>query len=356
MIKILDKLIAWSFLKFFLVFLAATPPLFVVGDITDNLVDYLERGLTGVEVAKAYAFQLPLFILWSFPIAALIAAVFTVYGMTTNREIVAAKAGGISFYRLMVPLLTMGVLLTGVGLALTEIVPRTNRIAAGILRDEDPRRNWRAAFVYRSEAGLTWQVDRLTASDGRMTGLVIERPPSEERAGIHVTAASASWTPGVGWTLQRGLLRRLLPDSTERAFEFDRLRMAGIDEEPDELLEVPREPDEMTYREIDRLARIVQRTGGNAKELLVKREQKLSIPLAVLVVILLGAPLATSNRRGGTAYGVGLSLGAVILYLLLFKISGALGEAGTFTPLTAAWMPNIAFFVAGLVLMARVRT
>ena len=93
-------------------------------------MDYLERGLTGVEVAKAYAFQLPLFILWSFPIAALIAAVFTVCGMTTNREIVAAKAGGISFYRLMVPLLTMGVLLTGVGLALTEIVPRTNRIAA----------------------------------------------------------------------------------------------------------------------------------------------------------------------------------------------------------------------------------
>lgn len=356
MIRILDRLIAWTFLKFFFVFLLATPPLFIVGDVTANLTEYLDRGLTGFEVAKAYAFQLPLFILWSFPIAALIAAVFTIYGMTTHREIMAAKAGGISFHRLVVPLLVVGVLLTGAGLALTELVPRANRISAQILRDEDPRRNWRAEFVYRSESGLTWQVQRLTAADGRMTSIVIERPPTDETAGIHVTAASATYEPESGWTLQRGILRRLLPDSTERAFEFEQLRMAGVDEEPHELLESPKEPNELTYMEIDRLARIIQRTGGNAQELLTKREQKLAIPMAVLVVILLGAPLATSNRRGGTAYGVGLSLGAVILYLLLFKIAGALGEAGTFTPLTAAWLPNILFFVAGVVLMFRVRT
>ena len=112
----------------------------------------------------------------------------------------------------------------------------------------------------------------------------------------------------------------------------------------------------MTYQEIDRLARIIQRTGGDANELLVKQEQKLSIPAAVLVVILLGAPLATSSRRGGTAYGVGISLGATILYLLLFKISGALGVAGTFTPMTAAWLPNWIFFAGGLALLVRVRT
>lgn len=356
MITILDKLVAWTFLRFFVVFLLATPPLFIVGDITDNLPDYLDRGLTGMELARAYLFQLPLFILWSFPIAALIAAVFTIHGMTTHREVVAAKAGGVSFHRLVVPLFMVGVLLTGVGLGLTEVVPRGNRISAQILRDEDPRRNWRAEFVYRSEGGLTWQVDRLTASDGRMTGVVIERPPRNGSTGIHVTAGSATYESETGWILQRGLLRRLRPDSTERAFEFERMKMAGLTEKPDELLEAPREPEEMTYQEIDRLARIIQRTGGNANELLVKREQKLSIPVAVLVVILLGAPLATSNRRGGTAYGVGVSLGATILYLLLFKISGALGEAGTFAPLTAAWLPNGVFFVGGIVLLVRVRT
>ena len=354
--RILDRFIAWTFLKFFLVFLAATPPLFAVGDLTDQLDDYMDRGLTGLEVAQAYLFQTPQFILWSFPIAALIAAVFTIYGMTTHREVMAAKAGGVSFHRLVVPLLAVGLILTGAGLALTEVVPRGNRIAAQILRDEDPRRSWRAEFVYRSANGLTWQVDRLTALDGRMTGVVIERPPGATGTGINVKAGSASWDSIDGWTLRTGILRQLKPDSTERAFEFQQLRMAGLEEKPDELLEVPREPEEMTYAEIDRLAGILQRTGGNADELLTKREQKLAIPVAVLVVILLGAPLATSSRRGGTAYGVGISLGATILYLLLFRVAGALGEAGTITPLMAAWFPNMAFLLGGLVLMVRVRT
>lgn len=356
MIRILDRLVARTFLRFFLAFLAATPPLFIVGDITDKLDDYIQRGLTLPEVAKAYVYQMPQFILWSFPIAALIAAVFTIYGMTTHREVMAAKAGGISFHRLLLPLLAVGTILTGAGLVLTEIVPRGNRIAAQILRDEDPRRTWRADFVYRSENGLTWQVDRLTATDGRMTGIVIERPPGATGLGINVSAGSATWDSINGWTLQRGILRKLLPDSTERAFEFERLRMAGLVERPDELLEVPREPEEMTYQEIDHLARILERTGGNARELLVKREQKLSIPLAVLVVILLGGPLATSSRRGGTAYGVGISLGATITYLLLFRVAGSLGEAGTLSPLAAAWLPNVVFLVGGVVLLVRVRT
>jgi lipopolysaccharide export system permease protein len=112
----------------------------------------------------------------------------------------------------------------------------------------------------------------------------------------------------------------------------------------------------MTYAEIDHLAGILERTGGNADELLVRREQKLSLAVATLVVLLFGAPLATSNKRGGNAYGIGISLGTVIVYILMLKISGAVGEAGAISPLTAAWLPNFVFFGAALVLLARVRT
>jgi lipopolysaccharide export system permease protein len=89
---------------------------------------------------------------------------------------------------------------------------------------------------------------------------------------------------------------------------------------------------------------------------LVKREQRLAIPVATLVIILFGAPLATSSKRGGAAYGIGISLATTILYLILFRVAGALGYAGTLDPLLAAWLPNALFFVAGLILMAKVRT
>lgn len=354
--RILDRLVAGTFLRLFFLVLAAAPPLFILGDVTENVDRYLDRGVTGVEVARAYLFQLPLFLQWSFPIAALVATVFTVHSMTAHREIVAAKAGGISFHRVIGPILIVGLLLTGVALALGEIVPRANRVASQILMNENPLRTWRSDFVYQSESGLTWQVARLTASDGRMTGVVVERPPEPGQPAVHVVAETAYWRDGIGWTLQQGFLRRLGDDGKEHSIEFRSIVLPDLVERPEELLEAPREPDEMTYAEIERLASIIQRSGGDANRLLVKREEKLAIPVATLVIILFGAPLATSSRRGGTAFGIGISLGIVILYMMLFKVSGALGEAGAISPLAAAWTPNLLFFFGAIFLLARVRT
>lgn len=354
--RILDRLVAGTFLKLFGLVLAAAPPLFMLGDITENLDRHLDRGVTGIEVAQAYLYQMPLFLQWSFPIAALVATVFTVHSMTSHREIVAAKAGGISFHRAVGPIFVAGLLLTVVALGLGEVVPRANRVASQILQNENPTRSWRSDFVYRSESGLTWQVSRLTAADGRMTGVVVERAPDLDEPALHVLAESAYWRDGVGWTLQEGYLRRLAPDGTEHTLEFDQLVMTDLVERPEELLEAPREADEMTYEEIERQASIIQRSGGDANRLLVKREEKIAIPVATLVIILFGAPLATSSKRGGTAFGIGISLGIVILYMMLFKVSGALGEAGAVSPLWAAWTPNVLFFVGAIFLLARVRT
>lgn len=354
--RILDRLVAGTFLKLFALVLAAAPPLFILGDITENLDRHLDRGVTGPEVAQAYLYQLPLFLQWSFPIAALVATVFTVHSMTSHKEIVAAKAGGISFHRAIGPIFVAGLLLTVVALGLGEVVPRANRVASQILQNQNPTRTWRSDFVYRSESGLTWQVSRLTAGDGRMTGVVVERAPDVDEPALHVLAQSAFWRDSIGWTLQEGYIRRLAPDGTEHTLEFDQLVMTDLVERPEELLESPREADEMTYQEIERQASIIQRSGGDANRLLVKREEKIAIPVATLVIILFGAPLATSSKRGGTAFGIGISLGIVILYMMLFKVSGALGEAGAVSPMWAAWTPNVLFFVGAIFLLARVRT
>ena len=354
--RILDRLVIKNFLMLFCLFLLCAPPLFVLGDLAEHLDDYIDRGLSLGEVSMSYVYMYPLFIQWCFPIAALLGAVFTVHWMTKHREIVAAKAGGISFHRLVAPLLIAGVLLTGVALALTEVVPRTNKISAQILRSEAPGRSWRSDFVYRSEEGVSWQVNRLTASDGRMTDVVIERPVTDDRNGLHLIAEGARFQAEDGWILAQGFMRTLSGDSAETTIEFDRLMMADLVERPEELLEVPPEPDEMTYAEINHMAAIIQRTGGNANELLVKREQKISIPGTTLIIILFGAPLATSSKRGGAAFGIGLSLATVLLFMLLLRVAGALGEAGAVSPLAAAWIPNMVFALTGLILMIRVRT
>lgn len=359
MIRILDRLVARSFLRLFLIFVIGAPLLFVLGDVTENFDKYLDRGLSAAEVAQAYLYQFPKFVLWSFPVAGLLAAVFTVHSMTTHREIVAAKAGGISFYRVIAPVILLGIILTGCALGLSELVPRTNRMAMEILEDRDLSREWRSNFVYQSEDGRTVAIRRLTVADGRIQGILMEKQSEADGIpALHVVAEDALYDAREGWTLRSGHLRQLSPTTgeLENAYSFDRLYPRGFSERPDQLLEEVYDEDEMTYAELGRQVDMIRRSGGDPQKLLVRQEQKLAIPMATLVIILFGAPLATSSKRGGTAFGVGISLASTVLYMLVLKVAGAFGASGTLDPLAAAWAPNALFFLAGLVLLARVRT
>lgn len=357
MIRILDAMIAKTFLRIFALFVIGAPILFVIGDIVEKVSRYFDRGLTVGEVALAYAFMMPEFISWAFPIAALIAAVFTIHSMTQHREIMAAKAGGISFHRLMVPLLAAALMLTGVGLVLNEVVPVAKRRSSQILRSENPGKLWRADFVFKTDDNRALTIRRLTVRPPRMSEVIMEVP-----AGVagprarHIHAREAPYDSIHGWTFKDGYLRVLSGDGPDLTFYFDSLRTTGFGESPMNLLEEPRDEDEMTVAEIDRLAANISRSGGDPSKLLVKKQQRKAIAVATLVIVLFGGPLATSSQRGGTAYGIGVALGSTILYLLLFRLSGAAGKAGALSPMVSAWLPNTLFLVCGLILLKRVRT
>src|SRR5512142_899452 len=170
MFRILDRYLSREFLRLFLVFVLGAPLLFIIGDLVDHLDSYIDQGRSVRAVFLNYAYQMPLFVLWSFPIAALIATIFTVSNMTRHSEVAAAKAGGISFHRLTLPLVILGALLTVGALGLTELVPITTRLKAQIM-GERPAQGARADFVYRSRAGDVWAIRRLDVEAGHIEGL-----------------------------------------------------------------------------------------------------------------------------------------------------------------------------------------
>jgi uncharacterized membrane protein len=155
-IRILDRLVSGTFLRLFIIFSLGAPLLFILGDATENLDRYLDRadqGVTFGRVVVSYVYQFPQFVFWSFPIAALLATVFTIHPMTTHSEVMAAKAGGVSFHRLILPLVVMGMLLTGAGLVLADLAPRANQTAAELRGDRERRQGWRSNFVYITDRG-----------------------------------------------------------------------------------------------------------------------------------------------------------------------------------------------------------
>jgi lipopolysaccharide export system permease protein len=350
----LDRYVAGEFMRIFLLFSLAAPMLFVLGDWTDNLGTFADQGLTLRQIALSYVYQFPLFISWSLPIAALIGTVFTVGNMTRHSEMAAAKAGGISFYRALRVLPVMGVLLTLLGLGLGELIPVTMTKRAEVLGESEMLESSRSDFVYRGETGNVYSIRRLDVRSGHIFGLTIEGP-GENGTRQHTFAREALWADSE-WMLRDGYTRDYSSDAPGRSVHFAEQRTAAISEPPEQLLASPREVDELTYAEIGLAIERMERSGAQPHDLMVKRAQKIAIPVAALIIIMFGAPLANSTGRGGPAYGIGISLGITIFYLLLLKITGAAGATGQLPPLAAAWIPNGLFAGGALVLLARVRT
>jgi len=190
-----------------------------------------------------------------------------------------------------------------------------------------------------------------------MTQVVLEVPAGPDgQAAQHLQATQVPFDSIRGWTFVDGYLR-LLPDrSAPLTFHFDSARTSGFGEPPRGLLGRPTDEDEMTDSEIDRMVANIARSGGDVRSLRVTKEQRKATALATLVIILFGAPLATSSQRGGTAYGIGAALLSTILYLLFFRLSEAAGQSGALSPLLSAWLPNMIFLASGLILLKRVRT
>ena len=357
MIRLLSRYVVRTFATTFILLVLGLPLLFIIADVTDNIDTYMEKGITGARLGLSYLYQLPLFVLYSFPIAALIATVFTIGGMTRHQELTAAKAGGVSFYRIFLPIAAMSVLLSIAAFGLGELTPITLQKRAVLMGDETavrfgPRMN----FVYQTEREGVLTARRLDAGAGELSQIVLERNARGERPGLHRMAERATWTAKHGWKLERGYIRELYADGREVTTHFDTLRVPGLVETPEDMLGGPKDPQAMGYRQMSRFIGAIERSGGDANPLKVERAQKLAIPMAVMVIVLFGAPLVTSTQRGGTAYGVGVSLGVTIFYMLLFRVGRAVGSTGAVDPTLAAWFPNALFLVAGLLLMSRVRT
>ena len=354
-IRILDRLVARTFAVRFVVFVTSVPVIFVLSDLTERRDEFIDRQLSGGEIALGYLFQIPHFIVWASPIAALIATVFTVHSMTIHREIQAAKAGGISFHRLVLPVLPAGIVMTAGAFLLSTVVPALNRKAAEILGDRDVYGGYRNEFVHQLETGETLSIQQLVVNTGSLGGVTLE-DRREDGTLHHVWAREGTYTAADGWTLRSGKLRIVNPDQSETSYTFERYRRRGLDMPPEQLLDDPPEDQELGYRELGERAEALQRSGGNPDKLFVRRAQKLSIPAATLIIVLFGAPLATTVKKGGASVGVGLSLSSTILYLMMLRLFEAIGASGGLPPFWAAWSPNFLFLAVGIVLLWRVRT
>ena len=120
MVRALDRYVFVEFWNIFVATALGFPILLIIIDLTDNLDKYLGQHLSVGRIALSYLYWLPDSMFMVLPAAVLFATVFAIGALTRHSEITAAKASGISFYRLIAPIFAGAVIATVLGLILGE--------------------------------------------------------------------------------------------------------------------------------------------------------------------------------------------------------------------------------------------
>jgi LPS export ABC transporter permease LptF/LPS export ABC transporter permease LptG len=80
----------------------------------------------------------------------------------------------------------------------------------------------------------------------------------------------------------------------------------------------------------------------------IEIHKKIALPFACFIFALLGLPLGAFTKKGGRTSGFTLSIGIILIYYIMITAGEQIAMEGRISPFFGMWGPNILFLVIGL--------
>jgi lipopolysaccharide export system permease protein len=345
-VKILDRYLLLEFAVFVLLGLFGLLSIILVVDVIEKIDVFLDNRASLATLGRFYVFRMPEIVVRALPISLLLATFLALGQLNKFGELTAMRASGLSLLRILTPVLSVAVFAVLSSLALGEfVVPNANRERDRIY-DVDIQNIEREAVTERSdvtylgEGGRIFYMRLYLIQERRMHEVTLQE---FERGQLvrRIDAAEASWDGG-RWVFSSGYVRTF-ENGREVARPFTRMAVAGVAERPENFAKDERQPSEMNFIELSAYVERLRASGARVANYLVDLHLKLAFPLINLIVVLIGASLATRLRMQGAALGFGFSAGISFLYYILTRTGQALGYNGVLAPYVAAWLGDIVF-------------
>jgi lipopolysaccharide export system permease protein len=370
-LPVMDRYLVLELMPPFLFGVGAFSSLGVSIDALFELIRRVTESGLPIEIAvKVLLLKFPQFIAYAFPMSILLANLMTYSRLSSESELVALKACGVSVYRMMLPALMACLMVTGLTFAFNEvIVPNANyqatKTLAAALEESDPsfhqqnilyqefqkleqpngeKKDALARLFYAKEFDGT-QMQGLTILDFSQSGL--------EQI---VRARSAAWNPQQKvWDFFDGTIYVISVDGSFRnIIKFDKQQL-NLPRTPLDLAAQPRDYNEMNIAQSQAYLELLKQSGSTDKiqKLKVRIQQRYALPFVCVAFGLVGAALGSRLDRGGRSTSFAISLVIIFSYYLLTVVCGSIAQLGVITPFLGAWLPNLFGLAAAVMLLVR---
>jgi LPS export ABC transporter permease LptG/LPS export ABC transporter permease LptF len=361
--RLIDQYVLGGFLFYFGLFLVSFVLLYHVFTFFELLSDLLAQQIPFSRFLEYLFYLTPQLVYTSAPLSILVATL-AVFGVLTKRnEITAFKACGVSLYRLTLPVLLVGLAVSGVLFGFDHyVLPEANRRQDAIRNEIKgrpvrtylrPDRQW--TFGRGDRIYYYNYYDQARAVMGGVN--VYEFDPARFQLIRHISAERAQWQESLrAWIYEQGWVREIR-DGRVAGFEAFTVRtFPALDEPPNYFLQEVKQHQQMNFRELSKYILDLTQKGFDTVRLRVQFHKKFSFPAFAFIMGLLAVPFAFLTGNRGALAGVAVSLGVAIAYWSVNALFEQMGNVNQLPAALAAWSPDVIFTLAGTYLLLRLRS
>lgn len=371
----------------------------LVMDIIFQIADLIiGKNLDLFIVLEVFFLNLAWIVAVSIPMSVLVASLMAFGRLSADNEVTALKAGGVSFFQMVSPVLVAGLLLgSGHLFFLDVILPEANYRARSLMNDihrARPTLLFTGGIFMKDIPGYSILIDRVNPRNNEIYSITIYETENLRYPRLMTAKSGEFHVNETGSRLDLMLYDGELlqqDESSGRYFKeiFERQRFtirtepagvqrseAGIRSDRELNIEMMRARIDEWQREIDeasaimepapvspeakadsveaardRAERTVSLRQRQKNSYIVEIHKKYAISAACLVFVLIGAPLGVRIRRGSLGVSVGVSLCFFLLYWACLLGGEELADRDLIDPVWAMWAANIAIGVPGAFLV-----
>lgn len=335
---------------------------------------FVKKGVSPFYLLELLIYVLPATIVVTIPMSTLIGILIAFGRLSTDNEITAMRAHGVSFQQLLVPML-----ITSIFLSITDLVfmdyalPHGNAAYSSLKRDIS-RKN--PSFVLEEGVvmkemegkGKIWMFERTHPETGRLLDVKLwDAIWSGKPRFVESKQAVLSFEKTHAWLdLYDGRTYERVPGEAEvyriTSFEENRILLDVVEDVKRSEFESqsPRSmPIAKLRRRIRELKKQITPNDTRSYQAIqlryakVEYHKKFSIPFACLFFGLIGVPLGLMVKKSGRMVGLGIGLTLIVVYYLLLQLGQSLGINGKMTAWVAMWTPNMFTGLIGCVFLIR---
>ena len=363
--RLVDKQVLRETVAPFLFGVTAFSSVFFAGTYMLKLTQWIMGGMPVLTALEIVALYVPGIVFYTLPMATLLGVLMGVGRLSSDSEVVALFAGGVSIYRLALPIVGLGIVISASSIALNEFVAPRATLRGERLQEEVFKQESKAdkSFSLRDEETESQIiVGGMDVPTGVLKNVTIikfvnKRPVSmlyakrAEWKGLLDHDKRFQWKFYDGFTLMPGA------DSTVLQTTFPETDVWEIRKTPQELSLFQKKPEEMNFAELSKMVRHLKahpdRPANKIRELDVDRWNKLALPFSCLVFAMLAAPVAIRPQRSSSSVGLGLSVLLIFVYWMVWNYTSSMAIDGSLDPLVGAFAANALGIIAAVTLLRR---